>query len=94
VASGFHRADQQELMAAYVKPYFDSILPSWEAKVIEEALELIQSMYPRMVVSQKVLDVTDEWLAGSEQVPGPVRRSLLESQDDLRRALKARSFNR
>jgi aminopeptidase N len=94
VASGFHRADQEELMSAYVQPYFDSILPSWEAKVIEEALEFIQSMYPRMVVSQKVLDLTDEWLARSHLVPGPVRRSLLESQDDLRRALRARTFNR
>ena len=62
VASGFHRADQEELMAAYVQPYFESILPSWEAKVIEEALELIQSMYPRMVVSQKVRP--DRRLAG------------------------------
>jgi aminopeptidase N len=94
VASGFHRADQEELMSAYVEPYFDSILPIWEAKVIEEALEFIGSMYPRTVVSQKVLDLTDQWLAGSEPVPGPVRRSLLESQDDVRRALKARAFNR
>lgn len=93
VASGFHRADQEELMASYVEPYFDSILPAWDAKVIEEALEFIQSMYPRMVVAQKVLDVTDKWLE-RETVPGPVRRSLLESQDDLRRALKARAFNR
>ena len=58
------------------------------------ALELIQSMYPRMVVSQKVLDLTDAWLAGPYEVPGPVRRALLESQDDLRRALKGRAFNR
>jgi aminopeptidase N len=94
VASGFHRADQEELMAAYVQPYFDSILPSWEHNVVEEALEFIQSMYPRMVVSQKVLDLTDAWLAGPYEVPGPVRRALLESQDDLRRALRGRAFNR
>jgi aminopeptidase N len=91
IASGFHRADQEDLLSAYVQPYFDSLLPTWESKVIEEALQFVKSMYPDMVVTQAVVDLTDAWL--KRELPGPVRRSLLESQDDLKRALRARAFN-
>jgi len=79
------------VLSTYVQPYFDSLLPIWEAKVIEEALGFIKSMYPDMVVTQEVVDLTDAWLA--RDLPGPVRRSLLESQDDLKRALRGRAFN-
>ena len=92
VTSGFHRADQEEPLSAYVQPYFDKLLPIWESWVIEEALGFIGSMYPHMVITKAVLDLTDRWLARKE-VPGPMRRSLLESQDDLKRALRARKFN-
>jgi aminopeptidase N len=91
VARGFQRFDQEQLLSAYVQPYFDSVLPMWEEKVVEEAIEFIKSMYPDMVVTQEVIDLTDAFLA--RDLPGPVRRSLLESQDDLKRALNARAFN-
>jgi aminopeptidase N len=93
IASGFHRADQEDLLSEYVKPYFDCLLPIWNEFVIEEALGFIGSMYPHMVVTKAVADLTDSWLAGTAEVPGPIRRSLLESQDDLKRALRARVFN-
>ena len=91
IASGFHRTDQEELLSAYLQPYLDSLLPIWETWVIEEALEFIELMYPRMVVTQEVVDLTDACLARG--MPGPVKRSLLESQDDLKRALRGRAFN-
>jgi len=93
VASGFHRADQEELLSACVQPYFDSLIPIWESWVIEEALGFIGSMYPHMVITKAVVDQTDKWLARKEGVPGPMQRSLQESQDDLKRALRAREFN-
>jgi aminopeptidase N len=93
VASGFHRVDQEELLGVCVQPYFDSLLPIWESWVIEEALGFIGSMYPHMVINKSVVDLTDAWLARAGELPGPVRRSLLESQDDLKRALRARTFN-
>jgi len=92
IASGFHRVDQEQLLSACVQPYFDSLLPIWESWVIEEALGFVGSMYPHTIVNSSVVELTDTWLAGAE-VPGPIRRSLLESQDDLKRALRARSFN-
>ena len=91
IASGFHRADQEQLLSAYVEPFFQSLLPIWESKVIEEALQFVKSMYPDMVVTKAVVDLTDTWL--KKELPGPVRRSLLECQDDLKRVLRARAFN-
>jgi aminopeptidase N len=93
IASGFHRADQAELLSAYVEPYFDSVMKIWEEFEIEEALGFIGSMYPHMVITQAVAGQTDKWLKRGEEIPGPIKRSLLESQDDLKRALKARTFN-
>ena len=93
IASGFHRADQEALLSAYVEPYFDTVMPIWETWVIEEALGFIGSMYPHMVVTQSVADQTEAFLARDKDVPGPIRRSLLESQDDLKRAHVARTNN-
>jgi hypothetical protein len=50
-------------------------------------------MYPHTVITKAVVDRTDGWLAKGKVVPGPIERSLLESQDDLKRALRARTFN-
>ena len=89
--SGFHRADQEALLSAFVQPYFDNLLPIWASQEIEEALLFVSGMYPAMVVTQDVVDLTDTWLA--RDVPGPIRRSLLESQDELKRSLRARAFD-
>ena len=93
VASGFHRADQEELLSAYVQQYFDSLMPIWDSWVIEEALGFAGAMYPHVVITKSVAGLTDAWLAKGTEVPGPIERSLLESQDDLKRALRARTFN-
>jgi hypothetical protein len=50
-------------------------------------------MYPHAVITKTVVERTDAWLAKGKEVPGPIRRSLLESEDDLKRALRARAFN-
>ena len=91
IASGFHLADQYELLSAYVQAYFDCVMPIWEGFVIEEALGFIGSMYPQVVITRDVVTGTDKFLAMN--VPGPIKRSLLESQDDTKRALTAREFN-
>ena len=91
IASGFHRSDQEELLGAYVQPYFNKVMPIWEGFVIEEALGFIGSMYPQTVITEDVVDETDKFLG--QEVPGPIKRSLQESQDDTKRALKARAFN-
>jgi aminopeptidase N len=91
IASGFHRIDQKELLSAFVQPFFGSLLPVWEAYDSEEAIAIVQWMYPRAVLTQEVVDATDAALA--KDLPGPLRRSLLESQDGIRRALRAQAFD-
>jgi aminopeptidase N len=91
IADGFHRPDQESLLSAYVQPYFDTLLPFWESHDIDEALMFVRWMYPRTIVTPEVVALTDRWLA--RDLPGPMRRSLLESQDDTKRALRTRAFD-
>ena len=48
-------------------------------------------MYPRAVITQGAVDATDAALA--TDLPGPLRRTLLESQDGIKRALRAQEFD-
>jgi aminopeptidase N len=91
IGAGFHRADQEALLSAFVRRYFDSLLPIWNSHPIEEALDIVAATYPRMIVTQEVVDLGDAWLA--RDLPGPIRRSLLEAQDGTKRALRARAFD-
>ena len=91
LASGFHRVDQADMLGAYVQPYFNSLLAIWESYGIDEALELVEYLYPATVVTRAVSDLTDGWLA--HDLPAPIHRSLLERQDELNRSLRARAFD-
>jgi len=90
-AAGFHRADQETLLEPYVRRYIDDLLPVWESHDIDEGLMFAGWMFPALMVRPDVIDLVEEVLAGD--LPGPVRRSLLESQDDMSRALRARNFD-
>jgi aminopeptidase N len=91
IADGFHRPDQESLLSEYVQPYADALLPFWESHDIDEALMFVRSMYPMTIVTPEVVALTDEWL--ERDLPGPMRRSLLESQDEIKRALRTREFD-
>jgi aminopeptidase N len=91
IAEGFHRTDQEPLLAEYVQPYFDTLLRFWESHDIDEALMFARWMYPMTIIRPEVVALTDQWLA--RDLPGPARRSLLESQDEIKRALRTRAFD-
>jgi aminopeptidase N len=92
-AAGFHRADQEELLAPFVRRYFDELLNVWQSHEIDEGLMFVRSMYPATIVSQEVVDEVDTMLARND-LPGPVRRALLEAQDGTRRELRTRAADR
>jgi aminopeptidase N len=92
VAGGFHRTDQQELLARFVEPYFDSLMSVWGSFDVDQAISIIEWMYPRAVLTQDVVAATDQALA--RDLPGPIRRSLLESQDAIKRALRTQALDR
>jgi aminopeptidase N len=89
-AGGFGVIGQDEFLAPYVEPYFSRVRAFWEERSRDEALSLIRGLYPGALISQEVLDATDRALA-DEALPGPVRRILLESQDQMARALRGRA---
>ena len=91
IADGFHRPDQESLLAKYVQPYFETLLPFWESHDIDEALMFVRWMYPMTIITPQVVTLTDQWLA--RDLPGPMKRSLLESQDETKRALQTRAFD-
>jgi aminopeptidase N len=91
ISQGFHRVDQQELLSAYVHPFFESLLAVWEANTAEEATWIARLMYPHAVITQEVVDASDRAL--TQELPGPLRRTLLESQDGIKRALRAQAFD-
>jgi aminopeptidase N len=91
MSEGFHQVDQQDLLSAFVQPFFDSLLPLWESHNAEEATLIALLMYPRAVITQQVADATEAALA--QDLPAPLRRTLLESQDAIKRALRAQAFD-
>ena len=91
IAGAFHFVDQQDLLKAFVTPFFESLLPVWKANDAEVAINIVGWMYPRAVITQEVVDATDAAL--KQDLPGPIRRSLLESQDAIKRALRAQAFD-
>ena len=80
-----------ELLKAFVKPYFESLDEIWARYDSEGGIRIIGWMYPHVVFTQEVVDATDKAL--ERDLPGPVRRALLESQDAIKRALRAQAFD-
>ena len=90
VAGGFHQMGQHDLLARYVEPYFAALGPFWRDRTRDEALSLIRGLYPGTLIGQGVVDATAQALADSD-LPGPIRRILLESKDGMERAMRARA---
>ena len=92
-AAGFHRPDQEELLEPFVRRYFDELLDVWDSHSIDEGLMFVRSMYPAAVVTQEVVDLVDGMLKKPD-LPGPVRRALMEARDGTQRELRTRGADR
>jgi len=91
IMRGFHRFDQRRLLEPYVSKYFAALDPIWKSREIEVAIAFARSMYPTVIISDEVVRVTGERLNG--QTPGPIRRILLESRDNMQRAIRGRALD-
>jgi aminopeptidase N len=90
VIGGFVQPEQQDLLRAWVEPYFDCLAEVWRTRTPEMAQTIGVGLYPAAVVDQAVVDRTDRHLA-SEDLPPAVRRVLLEGRDGVLRCLRARA---
>jgi aminopeptidase N len=87
---GMARADQRELLAPYVEPYFARLDAVWAGRTIDNASRVAQYGFPSLLVEQSTLDSADAWLAGNHA--SALRRLVLEQRDDLARALTVRGL--
>ncbi|MFG3258035.1 aminopeptidase N [Streptomyces sp. NPDC048172] len=89
--SGFTQPgrDQRALIAPYAGRYFEVIESIWESRSIEIGMAIVRGLYPALQTTSETLEATDAWLADHESSAPALRRLVLESRDDLARALDA-----
>jgi aminopeptidase N len=89
VMAAFQQFGQEDLLEPYASKFFDTMTRVWEEKDLPDALAFGRRMYPFTTITQEIVDATDRYLAQPD-VPGPVRRLLLEGKDGILRAMRAR----
>jgi aminopeptidase N len=90
VMAGFHQFGQETILAPYVERFFETLPEMWSSRDLPEALEFGRRMYPHLIIEERTVSLTDQYLAQPD-VPGPMRRLLLEGKDGIMRAMRARA---
>ncbi|HWD08191.1 MAG TPA: aminopeptidase N [Actinomycetota bacterium] len=88
--AGFQQPDQAGLLAPYAERYFDQLGPVFGTRSQEVALAFATGMYPKSLIDQETIAMTDAYIARAGP-PWPVRRVLLEARDSIGRALRTRA---
>ncbi|MEU6541980.1 aminopeptidase N [Streptomyces sp. NPDC046859] len=88
---GFAQASQRELLAPYTEKYFAAIARVWRERSIQIGMDVVRGLFPALQQSRATLDATDAWLTAHEDAAPALRRLVLESRDDLARALRAQA---
>ncbi|MFJ6644393.1 aminopeptidase N [Streptomyces sp. NPDC091290] len=86
---GFAQASQRDLLAPYSEKYFAAIARVWRERSIQIGMDVVRGLFPALQQSRATLDATDAWLTAHEDAAPALRRLVLESRDDLARALRA-----
>ncbi|MGW7466401.1 aminopeptidase N [Streptomyces xantholiticus] len=87
--SGFVQPSQRALVAPYAEKYFEAIERVWAERSIQIGMDVVRGLYPALQDSHATLAATDEWLAAHAGAAPALRRLVVESRDDLARALRA-----
>ncbi|MEV6783124.1 aminopeptidase N [Streptomyces sp. NPDC051098] len=87
--SGMVQPNQRELLAPYASAYFAVVARVWEERSIQIGMDIVRELYPSLQDNASTLAATDAWLSAHEDAPPALRRLVLESRDDLARALRA-----
>lgn len=89
--SGMQQSSQRDLLAPYAARYFEVIERVWAERSIQIGIDVVKGLYPMLQDSQATVEATDAWLAARPDAAPALRRLVLESRDDLARALRAQS---
>lgn len=90
VIAGFNNTHDKALIAEFGEKYFALLVNAWETFSHEMAKQIVLGFYPSSQVSQSTLDKTDTFLDSLGDKHAALRRLLVESSADVRRALAAR----
>ena len=88
--AGFVQPDQADLLAHFRGRFFDEIVRAWDAQTMEMGQSLAMGLYPSLVVEQRTIRDTDEFL-GRDDINPALRRLVVEGRDGVRRSLSARA---
>jgi aminopeptidase N len=89
--AGFGQGAQRDLLAPYAEKYFAVIERVWAERSIQIGMHVVQGLFPSLQQSQETLDATDAWLQAHREAAPALRRLVLESRDDLARALRGQA---
>ena len=89
LAEGFWQPSQTALTAPYVDRFFADVVPLATMRSGYVAERLAAQLYPWTAVTDDTWTATRELLARAD-LPAGVRRSVVDTGDDLRRALESR----
>ncbi len=92
IISGFQHPAQRELLAPFVRRYFEEIEDVWGRRSSERAQPTVIGMFPSWSVEHDTVSAADAWLAGDH--PAALRRLVSEGRAGIVRALAAREFDR
>ncbi|MFF9501942.1 aminopeptidase N [Streptomyces sp. NPDC014656] len=87
--AGFAQPSQRELTAPYAERYFAVIERIWAERSIQIGMDVVRGLFPAHQDRPETLAATDAWLAEHADAAPALRRLVLESRDDLARALRA-----
>ncbi|MFF7866254.1 aminopeptidase N [Streptomyces qaidamensis] len=92
--AGFSQGSQRELIAPYAEKYFAAIERVWAERSIQIGMHVVQGLFPSLQQSKETLDATDAWLDAHQEAAPALRRLVLESRDDLARALRGQACDK
>ena len=90
-ALGFVHPAGAEVLAEFVQPYFDMLLPVWESRTYQIAQYLVVGLFPTALADTGLRDATRAWLSAHQDAAPALRRLVLENLADVERALAAQA---
>jgi aminopeptidase N len=95
VIAGFGHATQGDLLVPYVERYFADIGELWDRRTSEVAQNVVVRLFPTWssTITRETYDAATAFLDGPD-VPGALRRLVIEGRADVQRALTARDVDR
>ncbi|HEY2556966.1 MAG TPA: ERAP1-like C-terminal domain-containing protein, partial [Diaminobutyricibacter sp.] len=87
---GFQRASDKNVLAAFIRPYFDALQGIWTSRSYKIAEYLVAGMYPAPLANIELRDATRAWLDANPE-PAALRRLVVENLAGVERALAAQA---